>query len=190
MMGPVDNLAPGPVDVLRLGCLPRDGADPVAHRGILDGEEANLRFGEPTVLVVIAEIDRVDRCFVRLKVVEEATGIVEVEDIARGRLQLGGKPRVADVHFAVPATLAVPHYRHRTFGEDYPIEPDERHADRDERIRVFSHLGIPFHPGTATVSLPVRWTALHWDVVAFRPHLAKSVPATGSAANDFCDVEA
>jgi hypothetical protein len=131
-MGSGAHLAFGPVDVLGFGRLLRDGADSITHGRILDGEEAYFGLGKPTVLVVVSEVDRMSGDFVRLKVVEKTAGIIEVQDIPRCRLNLRSEPGVTDVHFAVPANLAIPHYWHSTFRKRHLIEPDERDNDRDD----------------------------------------------------------
>jgi len=129
---PGAHLAFGPVDVLGFGRLLRNGTDSISHGRIFDGKKAHFGLGKPTVLVVVAEVDRMCGDFVRLEVVEKTARIVEIQDITRGRLNLGSEPWVPNVHFAVLAHLAVPHDRHGTFRKRHLVESDERDDDRDE----------------------------------------------------------
>ena len=92
-MRAVHDLLLGPLDVVRLGRLLGYRADTVAHWGIVDGKETNFSLGEPSVCCVVPEIECVDRDVVGLKVVEEAAGVVEVEDIPIGGLKLSGEAR-------------------------------------------------------------------------------------------------
>jgi len=64
---------------------------------------------------------------------EQASWIVEVQNLALGRLDLRGKTRIADVHLAIRTDLAVPNDWNWPLVRRHLIESDERNDSYDER---------------------------------------------------------